>query len=49
MLAILIERAKFDGQIEGVIPDIFDGGLAILQHADDMILLWTMILKNFAT
>jgi hypothetical protein len=30
MLAIMIERAKLDGQIEGVIPHLVDGGLSIL-------------------
>jgi hypothetical protein len=38
MLAILIERAKSDGQIEDVIPHLIDGGLSILQYADDTIL-----------
>jgi hypothetical protein len=38
MLAIMIERAKADGQIEGVIPHLVDGGLSILQYADDTIL-----------
>jgi hypothetical protein len=38
MLAILIERAKRDGQIEGVVPHLVDGGLSILQYADDTIL-----------
>jgi hypothetical protein len=38
MLAVLIERAKSDGQIEGVIPHLVDGGLSILQYADDTIL-----------
>jgi hypothetical protein len=38
MLAILIERAKSDGQIKGVIPHLVDGGLSILQYADDTIL-----------
>jgi hypothetical protein len=38
MLAILIERAKSDGQIEGVTPHLVDGGLLILQYADDTIL-----------
>jgi hypothetical protein len=38
MLAILIKRAKADGQIEGVIPHPVDGGLSILQYADDTIL-----------
>ena len=32
MLAILIERAKSVGQIEGVIPHLVDGGLSILQQ-----------------
>jgi hypothetical protein len=36
--AILIEHAKSDGQIKGVIPHLVDGGLSILQYADDMIL-----------
>jgi hypothetical protein len=38
MLAIMIERAKFDGQIEGVIPYLIDKGLSIIQYADDSIL-----------
>ena len=38
MLAIIIERAKSDGQIEGVVPHLVDGGLFILQYADDTIL-----------
>ena len=38
MLAILIEHAKSEGQIEGVIPHLVDGGLSILQYADDTIL-----------
>jgi hypothetical protein len=38
MLAILIERAKADGHIEGVIPHVVDGGLSILQYTDDTIL-----------
>jgi hypothetical protein len=38
MLAILIERAKVDVQIEGVVPHFVDGGLSILQYAEDTIL-----------
>ena len=38
MLAIMIERAKSDGQIDGVIPHLVDGGLSILQYADDTII-----------
>jgi hypothetical protein len=33
MLAIMIECAKNDGLIEGVIPHLVDGGLSILQYA----------------
>jgi len=38
MLAILIKRAKDDGQIRGVIPHLVEDGLSILQYADDTIL-----------
>ena len=38
MLALLINRAKNDGQISGIIPQLVDGGLSILQYADDTIL-----------
>jgi retron-type reverse transcriptase len=38
MLAILIERAKSDGQIAGIVPHLVDGGLSILQYADNTIL-----------
>jgi len=38
MLAVMIERAKVDGQIDGVVNHLVDGGLSILQYADDMIL-----------
>jgi hypothetical protein len=38
MLAILIKRAKGDGQIAGEIPHLIDDGLSILQYADDTIL-----------
>src|SRR3954462_6872904 len=38
MLAIMIERAKLDDQIEGVVPHLVDGGLSILQYAGDTIL-----------
>ena len=49
MLAILIERAKSEGQIEGVIPHLVDGGLSILQYVDDTILLWNTISKKLVT
>jgi hypothetical protein len=38
MFAIMIECAKVDGLIEGVVPHLIDGGLSILQYADDTIL-----------
>jgi hypothetical protein len=38
MLAIFIERAKADGQVGCVVPHKVDGGLSILQYADDTIL-----------
>jgi hypothetical protein len=38
MFVIMIERAKADGQIEGVVPHLVDGGLSILQYIDDTIL-----------
>jgi hypothetical protein len=38
MLAILIMRAKEDGQVGGLIPHLVDGGVSILQYADDTIL-----------
>ena len=38
MLPVLIKRAKEHGQIRGVIPHLIDGGLSILQYADDTIL-----------
>jgi hypothetical protein len=38
MIVVTIERAKFDGQIEGVVPHLVNGGLSILQYADYVIL-----------
>jgi hypothetical protein len=38
MLAILIARAKEDGQIGSLVPHLVDGGISILQYADDTIL-----------
>jgi hypothetical protein len=46
MLAIMIKRAKFDGQVEGVIPHLVDGGLSILQYADDEILFMKHDIKK---
>jgi hypothetical protein len=38
MLAVLINRAKSEGQTKAVVLDLTDDGLSILQYADDMIL-----------
>jgi len=38
MLAIIIERAKEDGQIGSLISHLVEGGVSILQYADDTIL-----------
>jgi hypothetical protein len=38
MLAVLIERAKEDGQVGGLIPHLVDGGVSILRYADDTII-----------
>ena len=38
MLAIMIKRVKEDGQVSGLIPHLLDGGISILQYADDTIL-----------
>jgi len=38
MLAILINRAKEEGLVNGIVPHLVDGGLSVLQYADDTIL-----------
>jgi len=38
MLALLINRAKAADQMSGVVPHFIDGGLSILQYADNTIL-----------
>jgi hypothetical protein len=38
MLPIIIEHANVDGQIEGVVPHLVDGGLSVLQYVNDTIL-----------
>ena len=49
MLAIMIERAKDNGQIEGVVPHLVDGGLSILQYADDTIIFMERDLEKAAS
>lgn len=43
MLSIMIQRAQLAGQIDGIVPHLIDGGLSILQYADDTILFGNMI------
>jgi hypothetical protein len=38
MLNLLISRVKEEGQINGLIPHLIEGGISILQYADDTIL-----------
>jgi hypothetical protein len=38
VLAIMIDRAKEHGQVEGLIPHLVDGGVSILQYANDSII-----------
>jgi hypothetical protein len=38
MLAILINRAKEEGQFDGIIPHMVDGGLLILQYTNNTVL-----------
>jgi hypothetical protein len=38
MLDIIINRAKNEGHIDGVVPHLVDNGLSILQYPDDMII-----------
>src|SRR5215216_2348583 len=38
MLTILIGRAKHNGQVGGLVPHLVDGGVSILQYANDTII-----------
>ena len=38
MLALLIGRAKENGQVGGLVPHLVEGGVSILQYADDTII-----------
>ena len=38
MLTVLVNRAKQDGQVGGLIPHLVDGGVSILQYADGTII-----------
>ncbi|WVZ51479.1 hypothetical protein U9M48_002624, partial [Paspalum notatum var. saurae] len=38
MLSIIINRAKVEGKVNGVIPHLVEDGLSILQYADDTVI-----------
>jgi hypothetical protein len=38
MVSLLISRAKDNDQINGLVPHLIEGGISILQYADDTIL-----------
>jgi hypothetical protein len=38
VLAIMIQRAKEDGQVDGLIPHLVGGGVSILQYSNDTII-----------
>jgi hypothetical protein len=40
MLVILFSRAQEYGQFTGVVPHLVQGGLSILQYADDTVVFW---------
>ena len=40
MLAIILSRAKEEGQIKGVVTHLVENGLSILQYADDTVLFF---------
>jgi hypothetical protein len=39
MLEIIIYRAKEDDQVAGLIPHLLEGGVSILQYADDTVMV----------
>jgi hypothetical protein len=47
MLAVLIKRAKQNGQIQGVVSHLVDDRLSILQYADDTIIFMEDDLETF--
>jgi hypothetical protein len=49
MLAIMIERAKADGQIEGVLPHVIDGVCLSFSMSMTQYFLWNMISKRLET
>jgi hypothetical protein len=48
MLAILISRAKENGQINGLVPHLIEGSISMLQYAQDRILFMEHNLEQAA-
>jgi hypothetical protein len=46
MLAVLFARAKEEHQLNGIVPHLIDGGLSILQYADDTVVFLDHNLKH---
>jgi hypothetical protein len=46
MLTVVIKHVKSDCQIEGVIPQLVDGGFSILQYTDGTILFTEPLLEK---
>ena len=46
MLAIMIERAKEDGQVDGLIPHLVDGGYQYFNTPMILYFSWSMIWKK---
>ena len=38
MLAIIVSKSKEDSKVKGVVPNLIDGGLSVLQYADNTII-----------
>jgi hypothetical protein len=49
MLAIMIDRAKQDSQIDGVVPHLVDGGLLICNTLMIQFILWNMTWTRLET
>jgi hypothetical protein len=45
-LALLLNKGQEEGLVKGLVPHLIDGGISILQYADDTILLLEDDLEN---
>jgi hypothetical protein len=49
MLAILVSRSKNNGQFSGLVPNLVDDNLSILQYADNTILFMENDIEGLQT